>query len=122
MRRTWLIVLALLPWFTPPVGVHAQGLQPESRQEFQRVFGLSGRTLSSPSLAQPAAAPRSALQQQSADEFKRIFGQNVLSGSVDLQSLATPETINSTNLCDAVDSADQRKYLILWHLISLDLT
>jgi membrane-associated phospholipid phosphatase len=62
------------------------------------------------------------LQQQSADEFKRVFGQNVLSGSVELQTLATPDTINSTNLCGAVDSADKRKYLILWHLISLDLT
>jgi hypothetical protein len=100
----------------------AEGLLPESRQEFQRIYGLSPGPLTSPPLTQPAqATPRSGLQAQSAEEFKRVFGQNALSGSVALQSLSTPQTINSTNLCGVLDSADKRKYVILWHLISMDL-
>lgn len=105
------------------VVVRAEGLAPESRQEFQRIYGSSPGALTSPALPQPGqAAQRSGLQTQSAAELKRVFGQNVLSGSVALQTLSTPQTINSADLCGVVDSSDKRKYVILWHLISLDLT
>ncbi|MET4279932.1 MULTISPECIES: vanadium-dependent haloperoxidase [unclassified Bradyrhizobium] len=122
MRVIQLAVAALLPWFILSVA-HAQGLQPESKQEFQRVYGLTARPLTSPSLTGPAAAAtRNSLQQQSANEFRRVFGQNALSGSVTLQTLSTPQTIDSISLCGVTDSTDSRKYFILWHLISLDLS
>jgi hypothetical protein len=117
------LILSSMIFITFLPSANAEGLAPESRQEFQRIYGLSPGAQTSPQLTQPAqATPRNGLQTQSAEEFKRVFGQNALSGSVALQNLSTPETINSTNLCGVVDSADKRKYIILWHLISLDLT
>jgi hypothetical protein len=65
MRVIRLAAAAILPWFVLSAA-HAQGLQPESKQEFQRVFGLSAAPLTSPSLTTPAsAALRNSLQQQS---------------------------------------------------------
>ena len=103
------------------VSANGQNLQPESRQEFGRVFGTSV-PLTSPALNTTPAPNQSGLQRQSAEEFRRVFGQNVLSGSTALQTLSTPATINSADLCGVVKSTDNRKFLILWHLISLDLT
>ena len=99
---------------------NAQNLQPESRQEFRRVFGTSGPSASA--LVAPANAARSALQPDSVNEFRRVFGQNVLSGSVELQEMATPATTNSTVLNALAASADKRRYLVLWHLIAVDIT
>ena len=103
----------------------SQNLQPESQQEFRRVYGTSGGTNTSaqrpPSQLQSGPAI-SGLKPESFREFQRVFGQNVLSGTVDLQKMATPSTINSTILSTLTSSADNRKYFILWHLISVDLT
>jgi hypothetical protein len=98
-----------------------QGLQPESRQEFQRVFGLSGNAARQPAPT-VGGAPTASLQPETINEFRRLFGQNVLSGAVELQRLATPETINSTALNALLASTDKRKYLMLWHLITVDIT
>jgi hypothetical protein len=54
MRYIRLVAFALLPWLTPGA-VQAQGLQPESKQEFQRVFGQSAGSLTCPSLTNTAA-------------------------------------------------------------------
>jgi hypothetical protein len=97
----------------------ADNLQPESRQEFRRFFGSSNGP-SAPTSTVPAGS--ATLSPATADEFRRIFGQSVLSGTAELQRLSTPETINSTALNALLTSTDKRKYLILWHLIAVDLT
>jgi hypothetical protein len=114
----------LIPLVLSPVVQAQNNLQPESRQEFQRVFGST--SLGAPAADSPrsgtAAPAASNLQQESANEFRRIFGQNVLSGTVELQKMATPSTIDSTALHALTASTDKRRYLVLWHLIAVDLT
>lgn len=121
--RPLFISIFLVPLVLPSAVKAQSNLQPESRQEFQRVFGatsVGGGTSSTPS--QPATAAASNLRTESANEFRRIFGQNVLSGTVELQKYATPSTIDSTALYALTASTDKRKYLVLWHLIAVDVT
>jgi hypothetical protein len=97
----------------------AQNLQPESRQEFLRVYGTSAPPVPAQSGTVSATAT---LQPETVSEFRRVFGQNVLTGTTELQKLSSPESINSTALTALTTSTDKRKYYILWHLIAVDLT
>jgi hypothetical protein len=45
----------------------------------------------------------------------------VLSGTVELQGMSTPATIDSTVLTALTASTDKRKYLLVWHLIAVDV-
>jgi PAP2 superfamily len=113
---TCLFFLALPPF------AHAQTLQTESQQEFRRIFGFSGVPGTTAPVAGQNALVRPTLQPESATEFRRIFGQNVLAGTAELQKMTTPTTIDSTILTALIASADKRRYLVLWHLIAVDLT
>ncbi|MGO7210577.1 vanadium-dependent haloperoxidase [Rhizobium ruizarguesonis] len=99
----------------------SSNLQPETRQEFRRTYGSDGN-LGNPSAPSASVFVSQSLQPETVEEFKRVFGSNVLSGAAELQDMSTPSTINSTVLNSLLDSSDPRRYVILWHLIAVDLT
>jgi hypothetical protein len=88
----------------------AQNLQPESRQEFRRVFGTS------PSLPLPQT-----VQRQRIELFSKSLRDPSFRSLLDQKS--TPESINSTALLEILLNGQKpRKYVLFWHLVSLDLT
>lgn len=99
----------------------AQTLSPESRQEFQRVYGTGGAS-PAPQVS-PATSPRQALSPATVQEFKRVFGQGAIKGTAELQRLNTPLTIDSTILTQMVAAnSDPMRFLLLWHSIAIDVT
>lgn len=141
MKPTTLLLSAAACLLTPALAsAQVGGLQPESQQEFRRTFGFTptpaapggnvpqgaaGGPVTTPVPAvgpQASVQPRQGLSAESVTEFRRVFGQNVVTGAVRLQNLATPATINSTLLSAMTAVPDERKYYMLWHLISVDIS
>ncbi|MDQ2084231.1 vanadium-dependent haloperoxidase [Xanthobacteraceae bacterium Astr-EGSB] len=107
--------LTLLVFGTPTT--EAQTLQPQTRQELQRVFG-AGERPTSPS--QPAGV-NPALPPSAQQELFRTFGRTLdLSQSIRMQ--ATPSSTRGMQQLPFLTGNDPKSYLAGWHNISLDVT
>jgi hypothetical protein len=104
------LVSAAAPFFA-----HAQNLQPQTRQELERVFG-TGR-----SEFNPASGGPSTLSQQTQQELNRTFG-TTLETSKNIRNAATPTSTRQLQQLPLLSGNDAKSYLKGWHNIALDVT
>ena len=107
-------VLAMLSvWATS--SVQAQVLQPQNRQELERVFGTGRSGFRQPAPASPVLPP--AIQ----PELKRTFS-GTLELSEGIRMVATPDSTSRLQQLPVLAGDDPKSYLIGWHDIALDVT
>lgn len=112
-KHSWrfspLIIFSLLPTLA-----EAQTLQPQTRQELQRVFGAGSRPA-------PVQSPPPSLQPSTAQELARTFGKTLeLSQTIQLNS--TPDSTRAMQQLPLLTGSDPKSYLAGWHNIALDVT